>query len=164
MSVQAPLPAQGCVAGCPCNSSREKAPSTTRGCLQPPGPLPGQGLMDSRAALWGAGDPSWKGEHKGRWPESPAGMGGHVSHGSGASTNLLLLCPQSSSRAASWPLPASSPSGTLAPTPCILPQESPWGGWRCQGPGIEMPLPLGAQHSTVRRVLLPSLGPSLSAG
>lgn len=37
-----------------------------------------------------------------------------------APTNLLLLCPQSLSLGALWPQPGSSPSGTWAPTPCIL--------------------------------------------
>lgn len=49
----------------------------------------------------------------GRWPEPLQGWGM-------APTNLLLLCPQSLSPGASWPRPVSSPSGTWAPTPCIL--------------------------------------------
>lgn len=116
------------------------------------------------------------GEHKGRWPESPAdpspvGMGQGCAPPTGA--GLLLTCFFS----------AHSPHhrwhcGHCRPVhPVVLwrllhvsfyckPQDGAgqgggvgiaWG--RARGLGVEMPLPLGSQHFTVFRVLLTSLGP-----
>ena len=149
VSVQAGVqaPAQGCEAVSPVSSPRDtgppppasapqshatslgKASSIVRRCLQLPGsPYWLKGLTDSRAALWWSVGPAVEGRSTRGGGQSPlwipalqGGGGGKSLPWSGTPTNPLFFCPQFSSQAASWPLLASSPCGTLAHTPCILP-------------------------------------------
>lgn len=117
-----------------------------------------------------------RGKYKGRWSEppadpTPAGMG--RGHAPPTSAGLLLTCFSSAHsphhgwhRGHCWPVHPVVLWRLLHVSSYRKPQDGAGWGWEIgiacsstRGLGVEMPVPLGAQHFTVCRVLLTSLGP-----
>lgn len=151
VSVQAAAqarPAQGCKAVSPAHRSRDAGPATPASASSPfTCHFLSEGILhylQAPAAAWvpllgervdrlegsfvvvcwpsrGRGGTRGAGQSPLWIPALKRGGGGKSFPWSGVPTNPLFFCPQSSSQAALWPLLASSPCGTSALTPCILP-------------------------------------------